>query len=49
LQCLGIWFFMLFMIRFLETKRDFPFLHKLYMIISGKMPWKTISQRTFCS
>jgi len=31
LQCLGIWFFMLFMIRFLETKRDFPFLHKLYM------------------
>src|SRR6185436_8964494 len=33
LQCLGIWFFMLFMVRFLETKRDFPFLHKLY--ISG--------------
>lgn len=31
LQCLGIWFFMLFMVRFLETKRDFPFLHKLYM------------------
>ena len=31
LQCTGIWFFMLFMIRFLETKRDFPLLHKLYM------------------
>ena len=31
LQCLGIWFFMLFMIRFLETKRNFPFLHKLYV------------------
>ena len=31
LQCFGIWFFMLFMVRFLETKRDFPFLHKLYM------------------
>ena len=30
LQGLGIWFFMLFMIRFLETKRNFPFLHKLY-------------------
>ena len=30
LQCLGIWFFMLFMVRFLETKRNFPFLHKLY-------------------
>jgi len=33
LQLLGICFFMAFMIRFLETKKDFPFLHKLY--ISG--------------
>jgi signal transduction histidine kinase len=31
LQTLGIWFFMLFMVRFLETRRNFPFLHKLYM------------------
>jgi signal transduction histidine kinase len=31
LQILGICFFMAFMIRFLETKRDFPFLHKLYI------------------
>lgn len=31
LQSLGIWFFMLFMVRFLETRRNFPFLHKLYM------------------
>jgi len=31
LQGLGIWFFMLFMVRFLETKRNFAFLHKLYM------------------
>jgi hypothetical protein len=30
LQILGICFFMAFMIRFLETKKDFPFLHKLY-------------------
>jgi signal transduction histidine kinase len=33
LQSLGICFFMAFMLRFLETKKDFPFLHKLY--ISG--------------
>ena len=32
-QLVGICFFMAFMIRFLETKKDFPFLHKLY--ISG--------------
>src|SRR5687767_1226357 len=31
LQTLGIWFFLLFMVEFLETKRNFPFLHKLYM------------------
>src|SRR6188474_1301858 len=31
LQVLGISFFMAFMIRFLETKKDFPFLHKLYL------------------
>jgi len=31
LQILGISFFMAFMIRFLETKKDFPFLHKLYL------------------
>ena len=31
LQSLGIWFFLLFMVRFLETKKNFPFLHKLYM------------------
>jgi signal transduction histidine kinase len=31
LQILGICFFMAFMIRFLETKKDFPFLHKLYI------------------
>jgi signal transduction histidine kinase len=31
LQTLGIWFFLLFMVRFLETKENFPFLHKLYM------------------
>jgi signal transduction histidine kinase len=30
LQCLGIWCFMLFMVGFLETKRNYPFLHKLY-------------------
>jgi signal transduction histidine kinase len=30
LQILGISFYMAFMIRFLETKRNFPFLHKLY-------------------
>jgi signal transduction histidine kinase len=30
-QCIGICFFMAFMIRFLETKKHFPFLHKLYM------------------
>ncbi|HEY5966742.1 MAG TPA: 7TM diverse intracellular signaling domain-containing protein [Chitinophagaceae bacterium] len=30
LQSLGICFFMAFMLRFLETKKDFPFLHKLY-------------------
>ena len=30
LQMLGICFFMAFMLRFLETKKDFPFLHKLY-------------------
>ncbi|HEX6170830.1 MAG TPA: 7TM diverse intracellular signaling domain-containing protein, partial [Chitinophagaceae bacterium] len=29
LQILGICFFMAFMLRFLETKKDFPFLHKL--------------------
>lgn len=33
LQGMGIWFFMLFMVGFLETKRNFPFLHKVY--ISG--------------
>ena len=31
LQSLGIWFFLVFMVRFLETKKNFPFLHKLYM------------------
>src|SRR6187399_1867275 len=31
LQILGISFYMAFMIRFLETKRNFPFLHKLYI------------------
>jgi len=31
LQILGISFYMAFMIRFLETKKDFPFLHKLYI------------------
>ena len=31
LQILGISFFMAFMIRFLETKKYFPFLHKLYL------------------
>ena len=31
LQGLGIWFFLLFMVRFLETRRNFPFLHKVYM------------------
>ena len=31
LQSLGICFYMAFMIRFLETKKDFPFLHKLYI------------------
>jgi len=31
LQGLGIWFFMIFMIKFLDTKRNFPFLHKLYL------------------
>ena len=31
LQTLGIWFFLLFMVRFLETRKNFPFLHKLYM------------------
>lgn len=31
LQILGISFYMAFMIRFLETKRNFPFLHKLYV------------------
>lgn len=31
LQCLGIWFYMLFMVQFLETKKNFPFLNKLYM------------------
>lgn len=30
-QCLGIGFFMAFMIRFLETRKYFPFLHKLYL------------------
>lgn len=30
LQSLGIWFFLLFMVRFLDTKNNFPFLHKLY-------------------
>jgi signal transduction histidine kinase len=30
-QCIGICFFMAFMIRFLETKKFFPFLHKLYV------------------
>ena len=30
LQSLGICFFMAFMIRFLETRNNFPFLHKLY-------------------
>jgi signal transduction histidine kinase len=30
-QALGIWFFVLFMIRFLETRRNFPFLHKVYL------------------
>lgn len=31
LQALSICFFLAFMIRFLETKRNFPFLHRLYM------------------
>jgi len=31
LQILGICFFMAFMMRYLETKKDFPFLHKLYV------------------
>ncbi len=31
LQSLGIWFFLLFMVRFLETRKTFPFLHKVYM------------------
>lgn len=31
LQTVGIWFFMLFMIRFLETRKNFPLLHKLYL------------------
>jgi signal transduction histidine kinase len=31
LQGLGIWFFMIFMIKFLDTKRNFPFLNKLYL------------------
>jgi signal transduction histidine kinase len=31
LQILGISFYMAFMIRFLETKKNFPFLHKLYI------------------
>ncbi len=31
LQSLGICFFLAFMIRFLETRRNFPFLHKLYV------------------
>ena len=42
LQSLGIWFFMLFMVRFLETKRDFPFLHKLYVSGIIMMPIVTI-------
>jgi len=32
LQMLGICFFMAFMIRFLETRKKFPFLHKLYIV-----------------
>jgi signal transduction histidine kinase len=31
LQGTGILFFMLFMVGFLETKRNFPFLHKVYL------------------
>jgi len=31
LQGSGIWFFMLFMVGFLESKKRFPFLHKVYM------------------
>lgn len=31
LQSAGIWFFMLFMLRFLESKKNFPFLYNLYM------------------
>ena len=31
LQGLGVWFFMLFMVGFLDTKRNFPFLHKVYL------------------
>lgn len=31
LQLLGICFYMAFMIRFLETRKNFPFLHKLYV------------------
>jgi len=31
LQGIGICFFMAFMIRFLETRKNFPFLHKLYV------------------
>jgi two-component system, NarL family, sensor histidine kinase DesK len=30
LQCTGICFYMAFMVRFLETKKTYPFLHKLY-------------------
>ena len=42
LQSLGIWFFMLFMVRFLETKRSFPFLHKLYVTGIILMPIVTL-------
>jgi len=31
LQCLGIWFFMIFMVKFIDTRKNFPFLHKLYI------------------
>lgn len=31
LQCAGICFYMAFMIRFLGTKKNYPFLHKLYL------------------
>lgn len=30
LQCIGICFYMAFMSRFLETRKNYPFLHKLY-------------------